>query len=146
MAPREWVAWVLAPAWEGRACVGEMGAWWGLMRGLGPHGCPASHGLVGAGLQAFRCCCFSFSQQCLICPLFLFSFQIASSLSKELCALVFGVNTFFATVVKTIITFIVSDARGLGLAVREQVSPFQACILGEGSYLWGRCQGLLVPS
>nr|XP_011724095.1 folate transporter 1 isoform X1 [Macaca nemestrina]XP_011724096.1 folate transporter 1 isoform X1 [Macaca nemestrina]XP_011724097.1 folate transporter 1 isoform X1 [Macaca nemestrina]XP_011724098.1 folate transporter 1 isoform X1 [Macaca nemestrina]XP_011724099.1 folate transporter 1 isoform X1 [Macaca nemestrina]XP_024645756.1 folate transporter 1 isoform X1 [Macaca nemestrina] len=47
-------------------------------------------------------------------------FQIASSLSKELCALVFGVNTFFATVVKTIITFIVSDARGLGLAVREQ--------------------------
>ncbi|EHH16908.1 hypothetical protein EGK_13162 [Macaca mulatta] len=48
------------------------------------------------------------------------TFQIASSLSKELCALVFGVNTFFATVVKTIITFIVSDARGLGLAVREQ--------------------------
>ncbi|XP_031521743.1 reduced folate transporter [Papio anubis] len=96
------------------------GPGWGLMRALGPHGCPASHGLVGAGLQAFRCCCFSFSQQRLICPLFLFSFQIASSLSKELCALVFGVNTFFATVVKTIITFIVSDARGLGLAVRKQ--------------------------
>lgn len=118
----------------------------GLMRALGPHGCQVSHGLVGAGLQAFCCCCFSFSQQRLICPLFLFSFQIASSLSKELCALVFGVNTFFATVVKTIITFIVSDVRGLGLAVRKQVSPFQTYILGEGSSLWGRCQGLLVPS
>uniref|UniRef100_A0A2I2Z9G3 Solute carrier family 19 member 1 n=1 Tax=Gorilla gorilla gorilla TaxID=9595 RepID=A0A2I2Z9G3_GORGO len=47
-------------------------------------------------------------------------FQIASSLSKELCALVFGVNTFFATIVKTIITFIVSDVRGLGLPVRKQ--------------------------
>uniref|UniRef100_A0A2I3SK42 Reduced folate transporter n=1 Tax=Pan troglodytes TaxID=9598 RepID=A0A2I3SK42_PANTR len=48
------------------------------------------------------------------------TFQIASSLSKELCALVFGVNTFFATIVKTIITFIVSDVRGLGLPVRKQ--------------------------
>ncbi|KAL4833707.1 hypothetical protein H8958_004850 [Nasalis larvatus] len=48
------------------------------------------------------------------------TFQIASSLSKELCALVFGVNTFFATVVKTIITFIVSDVRGLGFPVRKQ--------------------------
>ncbi|KAF6121728.1 solute carrier family 19 member 1 [Phyllostomus discolor] len=45
------------------------------------------------------------------------TFQIASSLSKELCALVFGVNTFLATVLKTIITLIVSDKRGLGLEV-----------------------------
>lgn len=49
------------------------------------------------------------------------SFQIATSLSKELCALVFGVNTFFATVLKTIITIIVADKRGLGLSVRPQV-------------------------
>ncbi|KAM5336714.1 reduced folate transporter isoform 2-T5 [Glossophaga mutica] len=48
------------------------------------------------------------------------TFQIASSLSKELCALVFGVNTFFATVLKTIITLIVSDKRGLGLPVHKQ--------------------------
>ncbi|NXQ78932.1 S19A1 protein, partial [Nyctibius grandis] len=48
------------------------------------------------------------------------SFQIATSLSKELCALVFGVNTFFATVLKTIITIIVADKRGLGLAVHPQ--------------------------
>ncbi|XP_068263371.1 reduced folate transporter [Nyctibius grandis] len=47
-------------------------------------------------------------------------FQIATSLSKELCALVFGVNTFFATVLKTIITIIVADKRGLGLAVHPQ--------------------------
>ncbi|XP_014405456.1 PREDICTED: folate transporter 1 isoform X2 [Myotis brandtii] len=47
-------------------------------------------------------------------------FQIASSLSKELCALVFGINTFLAIVLKTIITLIVSDKRGLGLHVRSQ--------------------------
>lgn len=52
-----------------------------------------------------------------LCP----SFQIATSLSKELCALVFGVNTFFATVLKTIITIIVADKRGLGLSVHPQV-------------------------
>lgn len=49
------------------------------------------------------------------------SFQIATSLSKELCALVFGINTFFATVLKTIITIIVADKRGLGLSVHPQV-------------------------
>lgn len=51
------------------------------------------------------------------------SFQIASSLSKELCALVFGINTFLATVLKTAITLVVSDRRGLGLPVHSQVSP-----------------------
>lgn len=59
-----------------------------------------------------------------------FSFQIASSLSKELCALVFGVNTFFATVLKTIVILIVADKRCLGLPVRSQVSPFQPRVLG----------------
>uniref|UniRef100_A0A8V0YGQ3 Solute carrier family 19 member 1 n=1 Tax=Gallus gallus TaxID=9031 RepID=A0A8V0YGQ3_CHICK len=47
-------------------------------------------------------------------------FQIATSLSKELCALVFGVNTFFSTVLKTVITIIVADKRGLGLSVHPQ--------------------------
>ncbi|XP_003421994.2 reduced folate transporter [Loxodonta africana] len=46
--------------------------------------------------------------------------QIASSLSKELCALVFGINTFLATILKTTITVIVSDKRGLGLPVHSQ--------------------------
>ncbi|NWW46820.1 S19A1 protein, partial [Pedionomus torquatus] len=48
------------------------------------------------------------------------SFQIATSLSKELCALVFGVNTFFATMLKTIITIIVADKRVLALSVHPQ--------------------------
>lgn len=61
---------------------------------------------------------------------FPFSFQIASSLSKELCALVFGVNTFFATVLKTIVILIVADKRCLGLPVRSQVSPFPPRVLG----------------
>ncbi|XP_028972404.1 reduced folate transporter [Esox lucius] len=47
-------------------------------------------------------------------------FQIASSLTKELCALVFGVNTFLSTILKTIITLIISDKRGLGLDVHTQ--------------------------
>ncbi|XP_006271340.1 reduced folate transporter [Alligator mississippiensis] len=46
--------------------------------------------------------------------------QIATSLSKELCALVFGINTFFATILKTIITIIIADKRGLGLSVHPQ--------------------------
>ncbi|KAM6224059.1 reduced folate transporter [Rhynchocyon petersi] len=52
------------------------------------------------------------------------TFQIASSLSKELCALVFGVNTFLATVLKTMITVIVSDKRGLGLPVHTQFRTY----------------------
>ncbi|CAN9498190.1 unnamed protein product [Ophioblennius macclurei] len=48
------------------------------------------------------------------------TFQIASSLSKELCALVFGINTFLATILKTIINLIFSDKRVLGLPVQDQ--------------------------
>ncbi|XP_048056852.1 reduced folate transporter [Megalobrama amblycephala] len=47
-------------------------------------------------------------------------FQIASSLTKELCALVFGVNTFLGTILKTVITLIVADKRGLALDVHSQ--------------------------
>ncbi|KAL2088135.1 hypothetical protein ACEWY4_016963 [Coilia grayii] len=47
-------------------------------------------------------------------------FQIASSLTKELCALVFGVNTFLGTILKSIITLIVADKRGLALPVESQ--------------------------
>ncbi|XP_029930195.1 folate transporter 1 [Myripristis murdjan] len=47
-------------------------------------------------------------------------FQIASSLTKELCALVFGINTFLGTILKTIINLIVSDKTGLGLQVHAQ--------------------------
>lgn len=48
------------------------------------------------------------------------TFQIASSLTKELCALVFGINTFLGTVLKSIINLIFSDKRGLGLDVHSQ--------------------------
>ncbi|XP_063068562.1 reduced folate transporter [Engraulis encrasicolus] len=47
-------------------------------------------------------------------------FQIASALTKELCALVFGVNTFLSTILKSIITLIVIDKRGLALPVESQ--------------------------
>ncbi|XP_068165244.1 reduced folate transporter [Antennarius striatus] len=48
------------------------------------------------------------------------TFQIASSLTKELCALVFGINTFLGTILKTIINLIFADKRGLGLKVHQQ--------------------------
>ncbi|XP_053540169.1 reduced folate transporter isoform X3 [Ictalurus punctatus] len=48
------------------------------------------------------------------------SFQIASSLTKELCALVFGINTFLGTILKSIITLIVVDKTGLALPVSSQ--------------------------
>ncbi|XP_067315456.1 reduced folate transporter [Pseudorasbora parva] len=47
-------------------------------------------------------------------------FQIASALTKELCALVFGVNTFLGTILKTFIIIIVADKRGLALNVHSQ--------------------------
>ncbi|XP_039998213.1 reduced folate transporter [Xiphias gladius] len=48
------------------------------------------------------------------------TFQIASSLTKELCALVFGINTFLGTILKSIISLIFSDKRGLALDVHKQ--------------------------
>lgn len=58
------------------------------------------------------------------------SFQIASSLSKELCALVFGINTFLGTILKSIISLIFSDKRGLGLDVHSQVIyHFILCVI-----------------
>ncbi|XP_036614148.1 thiamine transporter 2 [Trichosurus vulpecula] len=47
-------------------------------------------------------------------------FQIAVNLSMERYALVFGVNTFLALVIQTIMTLIVVDARGLSLHVDVQ--------------------------
>lgn len=108
------------------------------------HTCPQSW-IHGAGSRArargwtaagwtcrvsLNCGRLSFPQS-LTSAAFPFSFQIASSLSKELCALVFGVNTFLATVLKTIITLIVSDKRGLGLPVHSQVSPLQPRCPGD---------------
>lgn len=49
-------------------------------------------------------------------------FQIASSLTKELCALVFGINTFLGTTLKSIIILIFVDKRGLALDVHSQVN------------------------
>uniref|UniRef100_A0A8C3YTF8 Solute carrier family 19 member 1 n=1 Tax=Catagonus wagneri TaxID=51154 RepID=A0A8C3YTF8_9CETA len=68
------------------------------------------------------------------------TFQIASSLSQELRALAFGINTFLATVLKTAITLVVSDKRGLGLPVHSQVSPGRGG-LGAGASLTGHSGG-----
>uniref|UniRef100_G3TRN5 Thiamine transporter 1 n=1 Tax=Loxodonta africana TaxID=9785 RepID=G3TRN5_LOXAF len=48
------------------------------------------------------------------------TFQIAANLSMERYALVFGVNTFIALVLQTLLTLIVVDASGLGLEITTQ--------------------------
>ncbi|XP_040842731.1 thiamine transporter 1 isoform X3 [Ochotona curzoniae] len=48
------------------------------------------------------------------------TFQIAANLSMERYALVFGVNTFIALALQTLLTLIVVDASGLGLEVTTQ--------------------------
>ncbi|XP_040888246.1 reduced folate transporter [Toxotes jaculatrix] len=48
------------------------------------------------------------------------TFQIASSLTKELCALVFGINTFLGTILKSIIILIFADKSSLALDVHTQ--------------------------
>ncbi|KAM7055123.1 thiamine transporter 1 [Molossus nigricans] len=48
------------------------------------------------------------------------TFQIAANLSMERYALVFGVNTFIALALQTLLTLIVVDASGLGLDITTQ--------------------------
>ena len=49
-------------------------------------------------------------------------YQIAADLSMERYALVFGANNFGALTLQTIITSVVVDSGGLGLAIIPQVS------------------------
>jgi len=58
--------------------------------------------------------------------IFLFNFidsaEVAKHLNEDSTGLIFGVNTFMAVAFQTVLTAIVVDERGLGLAVRTQVS------------------------
>ncbi|XP_023578879.1 thiamine transporter 2 isoform X2 [Octodon degus] len=57
-------------------------------------------------------------------------FQIAVNLSVERYALVFGINTFIALVIQTIMTMVVVDPRGLNLAISIQKN----CMVVLGCY------------
>lgn len=52
------------------------------------------------------------------------TFQIASSLTKELCALVFGINTFLGTILKSIFNLIFADKKGMALNVHDQFKVY----------------------
>ncbi|KAM3836471.1 thiamine transporter 1 isoform 2-T2 [Vipera latastei] len=54
------------------------------------------------------------------------TFQIATNLSVERYALVFGVNTFIALALQTVLTLIVVDAKGLGLDIVTQFMIYAA--------------------
>lgn len=54
-------------------------------------------------------------------------FQIAVNLSVERYALVFGMNTFMALVIQTIMTVIVVDQKGLNLPISIQVKIQYCC-------------------
>lgn len=49
-------------------------------------------------------------------------YQIAASLNMQRYALVFGVNTFIALVLQSVLTVVVVDSAGLGLDIFTQVS------------------------
>lgn len=53
--------------------------------------------------------------------MFLLRFQIAVNLSMECYALTFGINTFVALTLQTILTAIVVDNSALGLGIVTQV-------------------------
>lgn len=61
--------------------------------------------------------------------LFPISFQIAANLSMECYALTFGINTFVALSLQTIITAIVVDESALGLDIVTQVCLYTIYIL-----------------
>lgn len=50
-----------------------------------------------------------------------YRYQIAANLSMKRYALVFGVNTFIALLLQTLLTVIVVDNSGLGLDTLQQV-------------------------
>jgi hypothetical protein len=53
---------------------------------------------------------------------FIYSAEIAKHLNENSYGLIFGVNTFIALVLQSILTVIVVDERGLALDTRTQVS------------------------
>jgi hypothetical protein len=53
---------------------------------------------------------------------FINSAEVAKHLNEDSCGLIFGVNTFIALVLQSLLTVIVVDERALGLATRTQVS------------------------
>ena len=71
----------------------------------------------------------------LICSL---SFQIAANLSMECYALTFGINTFVALSLQTIITVTVVDEAALGLDIVTQVFSYTSIhikLLAEHKFL-----------
>lgn len=55
--------------------------------------------------------------------------NIAKKMICESYGLVFGVNSFIALIMQSIIMFVVADRRGLGLKVREQYLVYAGCHL-----------------
>lgn len=60
----------------------------------------------------------------LLCALWPIRYQIAASLNMQRYALVFGVNTFMALLLQSLLTVVVVDSAGLGLDVFTQVRKY----------------------
>ncbi|KAF8384674.1 folt-2 [Pristionchus pacificus] len=54
-------------------------------------------------------------------------FNLASHLYKDSFGLLFGLNTFVALVLQTILTMVVADKKGLHLPIREQFYVYSGC-------------------
>lgn len=57
-----------------------------------------------------------------------FSSEVAKHLNKDSYGLIFGVNTFIALILQTILTMAVADEGGLAFTIRDQVSSKEILI------------------
>lgn len=102
---------------------------------------------VNFTMQLLSCC---LADSSIAYILFISSAEVAQVISEDSYGLVFGVNTFVALVLQTILTLIVSDRKGLELKEADQFLVYGCCyaVLGIfyvflGGFTWGRygCKG-----
>nr|CAD7461227.1 unnamed protein product [Timema tahoe] len=61
--------------------------------------------------------------------------EVARHISEDSYGLIFGVNTFFTSIVLSLVTFVVSSENGLALASRPQYIVFGGFYAGLGVML-----------
>ena len=61
-----------------------------------------------------------------------FSFQVAKAIPQDSYGLVFGINTFMALALQTVLTIVVTTNAGFALTPRPQVSAEGALVVALG--------------
>jgi len=61
------------------------------------------------------------------------SFEIAKLIRRDAYGLIFGINMFFGVGAQTLLTFVVADANGLALEIRDQFYVYGSLYLIAGT-------------